>query len=518
MRQLAKKRGTSITVAEEQTYLLGLDAGNTVIKAVLFDLEGRQIAMQAMDGQTHSPKTGHVERDMNELWANAQQVIRSCIETAGIDPKQIAGVGCAGHGNGLYALDKAGEALIGIQSLDTRAAQLATDLANTQGDALHRICLQKPWPSQTPVLLAWLKHNAPDIYAQIGTVFLCKDYMNYCLTGARVSDISDMSGCGLTCLPDARYDADLMALYDLSEALECLPQLADPAEVIGYVTAESAALTGLAEGTPVIGGYFDVVSSALGSGAGVPGDASIIVGTWSINQVFSDAPVFDPDVFMVSAFGDGHFVNIESSATSAVNLEWYVRELVERGAHHDDPFGYCNQRVGDITPQSDDPFFHPFLYGSGLGADHRAGFYGVAGWHGEGHLLRALFEGVMFEHRRHIDVLRGSGVQFDAAVLSGGGARSPHWPQMFADCLGAPISVAQAQETGALGAAIGVAVATGLVADYAEGIAKMTRQRASFAPDPAMTAHYDRRYQLYGKLTEALAPIWAELHEQAATA
>ncbi|WP_281982539.1 FGGY-family carbohydrate kinase [Thalassorhabdomicrobium marinisediminis] len=496
-------------MAEAGKYLLGLDAGNTVIKAVLFDLEGRQIAMQALDGQSSTPAPGHVERDLGELWRNAGQVIAACIAEAGISPGQIVGVGCAGHGNGLYMLDRDGAPLVGIQSLDTRAAGLAEELAAAQGDALHALCLQKPWPSQTPVLLAWIKRNRPEHYAQAGTVLLCKDYLTYQLTGARVSEISDMSGCGLTKMPHCTYDDELLDLYGLGDAGALLPHLIGPADVAGTVTAQAAQATGLVEGTPVIGGYFDVVSSALGSGVVAPGEASIITGTWGINQVFSEAPVVDERVFMASGFGPGRFVNIESSATSAANLEWYVREFVERGGHHDDPFGYCNDQVGSVQPALDDPFFQPFLYGSGQGASFRAGFVGLAGWHTEGHMLRALFEGVMFEHCRHIGVLRDAGVTFEHAAMAGGGARSPHWPQMFADCLGLPIRVAEAQETGALGAAIGVAVATGCVANYEEGLARMTRVKQVFDPDPAMQDHYAARYQTYLGLTEAMQGFWA---------
>ncbi len=513
-----KKLGISTTVGEaSQKYLLGLDAGNTVIKAVLFDLDGRQISMHALDGQTSTPQPGHVERDLNELWSNAGTAISTCLRDAGVSAEQIVAVGCAGHGNGLYLLDQSGDPLLGIQSLDTRASDVAAELAEANGERLHELCLQKPWPSQTPALLAWVKRSQPDLYARIGTVLLCKDFITFRLTGARVSEISDMSGCGLTRMPEAQYDDELLALYGLEDARDLLPPLIDPADIAGHVTAEAASATGLAEGTPVIGGYFDVVSSALGSGAGLPGDASIIAGTWSINQVFSEAPVVDPSVFMVSAFGKDHYVNIEASATSAVNLEWYVRELVERGQHHDDPFGYCNQKLGETSPRIDDPFFHPFLYGSGQGAAFRAGFYGLAGWHTESHMLRSLFEGVLFEHRRHIDVLRDAGVTFERAILSGGGARSPHWPQMFADCLGVPIVVAEAQETGALGAAIGAAVATGLVADYGEGIRKMTRQRQTYEPNAAMQAHYQTRYALFGELAEALKPIWNQMANLEAT-
>jgi L-xylulokinase len=498
-------------VAEKRTYLLGLDAGNTVIKAVLFDLDGRQVAMHALDGKSSTPSPGHVERDLNELWANARTAIRACVQEAGIDPSQIAAIGCAGHGNGLYLLDKTGDPLIGIQSLDTRAAGLAAELKARRGEALHALCRQEPWPSQTPVLLAWIRENRPDLYDRSGTVLLCKDFITFRLTGERVSEISDMSGCGLTRLPECVYDDALLDLYGLSDAKNLLPRLIQPADVAGRVTAKAAAETGLAEGTPVIGGYFDVISSALGSGVVREGEASLIAGTWSVNQVFSSRAVDDRRVFMAAGFAPGRFVNIESSATSAANLEWYVRELVERGGRHDDPFGHCNARIAEVSPSADDPFFHPFLYGSGQGADFRAGFYGLAGWHTEGHLLRALFEGVLFEHRRHVEVLAASGSTFDRAVLSGGGSRSPVWPQMFADCLGVPITVADARETGALGAAIGASVGVGLFPSYEAGVSAMTRARREFLPDAGMKAHYDRRYGIYCKLTDALRPFWAEM-------
>ncbi|RUW72787.1 MULTISPECIES: FGGY-family carbohydrate kinase [unclassified Mesorhizobium] len=497
-------------MADQAAYLLGLDAGNTIIKAVLFDLAGRQVAMHTVAGGSHTPQPGYVERDLGDMWAVARDAIRRCIAQAGIDARQIAAVGCAGHGNGLYLIDRAGAPLIGIQSLDTRAAGMAKELASRNAGALHAICLQKPWPAQTPTLLAWVKQHDPDLYAATGTAMLCKDFIAFCLTGEQVSDVSDMSGCGLVRMPEGVYDAELLALYGIEDAQEKLPRLLDSADIAGAVTASAAEETGLAEGTPVIAGYFDVVASAMGAGVVRPGEASIIAGTWSVNQVFSTAPVVDPDVFMVARFGPGRFVNIESSATSAANLEWYVREFVERGSHLGDPFGHCNAAVGEVTPAWDDPIFHPFLYGSGQSAEFRAGFYGLAGWHSEGHLLRALFEGVMFEHRRHIDVLKDAGVGFDKAVLSGGGSRSEHWPQIFADGLGVPITVPEARETGALGAAIGAGVAVGLFADYESGVDAMTRPRAAYRPDPAMQRHYARRYRAYCGLADTLRSFWTE--------
>ncbi len=319
-----------------------------------------------------------------------------------------------------------------------------------------------------------------------------------------------MSGAGLLRLPDCRYDDDLLAAYGLADARAILPDLLWPTEIAGRVTTEAAAVTGLAEGTPVVAGLFDVVANALGSGVVDEGQASIIAGTWSINQVVAREAIADPGVFMVSAFAEDRVVAIELSATSAANLEWYVREFMDRGDHRD-PFGACNRLVAAVTPAADDPYFHPFLHGSRLGATMRAGFYGIAGWHGEGHMLRALFEGVAFEHRRHVDVLRAAGVRFDRASLSGGGARSEVWPQMFADILGIPVSLARCVESGALGAAIAAGVGAGIFPSLPEAVRAMTGERARFAPDQGMAAFYDERYRTYGMLTEAMKPLWQRL-------
>jgi L-xylulokinase len=501
-------------VGEPIRYLLGLDVGNTVIKSVLFDLDGRAVAANAVDGHSATPEPGHVERDLDELWRNASEAIGRCLADAGVDPRHIGAVGCSGHGNGLYLLDGDDRPLIGIQSIDTRAAALAEELAAERGDALHAVCLQRPWPSQTPVLLAWLRRHRPAALEQAETLLMCKDYLTFKLTGRKVSDVSDMSGAGLLRMPECRYDHELLALYGLDGLDRLLPPLIDPVDIVGGITASAAAQTGLAEGLPVIGGFFDVVASALGSGVVAPGAASVIVGTWSINQFISREPVVDRSLFMVSGFGRGRFVNMDNSATSAAHLEWYVREFVERGGHHDDPFGWCQQRVADVEPRLDDPYFHPFLYGSGRGPHARAGFYGLAGWHGEGHLLRALMEGVVFEHRRHVEVLRAAGATFGEATLSGGGARSALWPQMFADCLGVPIDVAEAEETGALGAALGAGVGVGIFDTYERAVSRMTRAHRRFEPTAAMTSHYDQRYATYRRLADALQDFWSEQQQR----
>jgi L-xylulokinase len=494
-------------------YILGLDAGNTVIKAIIFDMSGRELAVAARDGRSCTPKPGHVERDLDELWRNAITVIDQCIGQAGIDAGDIVAIGCAGHGNGLYALDRNGGPLVGIQSIDTRAVGIVAEWAEDNvGDRTYVHCLQKPWTAQTPTLLAWLKRFEPELFARIGTVFLCKDFIVNRLTGARSTDTTDMSGCGLLQIPSRRYEQDLLAAYGLGDCMDMLPPVLESADVAGHVTGGVAELTGLRAGTPVVAGLFDVVASAVGSGVTHTGAASVIAGTWSINQVITDGPIRDPSIFMLSTYDPRRYLAIESSATSAANLEWIVREFLEHGHEPDkSPFELCSELVASVDPVGDIPIYHPFLYGSQQNGRARAGFYGIAGWHTRAHLLRGLFEGVAFEHKRHIETLRKAGAEFGDVVLSGGGSRSAVWPQIFSDVLAVPVTVARSRETGALGAAIAAGTGIGAFADFGAGAAAMTAAARHYLPNTAVASAYAQRYRLYGEINQAMTPLWARI-------
>jgi len=495
-------------------YLLGLDAGNTVIKAVIFDLEGRELAHAAREGHSRMPKPGHVERDLDEFWANAQVVIRACVASAGIDAREIRAIGCAGHGNGLYALDKQGGSLIGIQSIDTRAAALSEELeAEGVGDITIDIGRQRPWPSQTPTLMVWLKRHRPDLFARIGTVFLAKDFVTYKLTGERVSDVSDMSGCCLIDLDSRAYDARLLEAFGLGGCEDMLPRLVESDEIAGRVTAQAAALTGLAVGTPVVGGLFDVVASALGSGVTRSGGASIIAGTWSINQVIVDSADLAGPVFMWSTYDRKRYMAMENSATSAANLEWMVREFFHDCPDGVSPFDRACALAASVPPSLSAPYYHPFLYGAQTDGNARAGFYGIGGWHDKAALMRAVLEGVAFGHRWHIDRLRAAGVTFADAVLSGGGSRSQIWPQIFADVLGLQVTVSRSRETGALGAAIAAGTGIGLFADFSEGAARMVKAERVLEPDRSLSALYADRYEIYNLISEKMTPVWKRMTE-----
>jgi L-xylulokinase len=500
-------------------YLLGIDNGSTVSKAALFDLHGKEIAVASQKVHTEYPHPGWTERNMETLWQGTATAIREVLAKSGVKPEEIAGIGNTGHGNGVYLLDKQGKPLRnGIQSMDSRAA----DIVNEWNDSnLHAsvfpFTIQSFWPAQPNALLVWLKKNEPQNYERLGAILMVKDYIKYCLTGETTGDYTDMSATSLMDVRNRCYSRDLMALYGLSEAYDALPPLKHSSEICGQVTPAAAGETGLAIGTPVVGGLFDVDASAIGAGVINPNQACLVMGSWSINEVITREPIVDPSLFMTTLFAEpGLYLTIEGSATSATNLEWFVNqccgdERVEAKQRGVSVYEICSEEVASVAPDSSNIIFHPFLYGSNVQPTARAGFYGVAGWHTRAHLLRALYEGVVFGHLSHIEKLRAAGGKFNSARLAGGGSRSSVWSQMFADTIQVPVEISDGNELGARGVALSAGIGAGIYRDYAEAVQEAVSVIRVHEPIPANTPHYLARYAQYQRLANVMQEPWEAL-------
>lgn len=502
-------------------YLLGIDNGSTLSKAALFDLKGQEIAVASCAADTEYPHPGWTERDMEMLWQSTATAVRDVLTKSGARPEEIAGIGNTGHGNGVYLLDKQGQPLRnGIQSLDSRAADVVTGWnQHNLHEKVFPFTFQSFWPAQPNALLVWLKKNEPRNYERIGAILMVKDYIKYRLTGEISGDYTDMSGANLVDVGNKCYSRELMALYDLSEVYDALPPLKHSSEVAGQVIPAAAQETGLAAGTPVVGGLFDVDASAIGSGVIDSNQACLVMGSWSINEVITKEPIVDPVLFMTTIFADPDlFLTIEGSATSATNLEWFVAqccgdERAEAKRRGVSVYEICSEEVAGISPDSTNIIFHPFLYGSNVQPTARAGFYGVAGWHTRAHLLRALYEGVVFGHLSHIEKLRAAGAQIDGARLAGGGSRSPVWSQMFADTIQVPMEVPDGNELGARGAALSAGIGAGIYRDYTEAVQEAVSVVRVHEPILANTPLYLARYAAYQRLVEVMQAPWEELNK-----
>lgn len=489
-------------------YLLGIDNGGTMTKCAIFDLQGHEIAVASEKTPVIIPHEGYAERDMNELWRTNARVIKEALEKSSIDNTDIVGIGCTGHGKGLYLWGNDNKpAYNAIASTDSRATDIiAKWKENGISDKAKEKTLQYPLACQPVTLLAWLKEHKTEVYNNIKWVFEAKDYIRFMLTGEPFAEVTDYSGTSLMNLLTSSFDKELLELYGIAEIFDKLPPLKYSYEYCGKITKEVAEQTGLLAGTPVSGGMFDIDACAIAMDVTDEQKLCVITGTWSINEYISKIPVSKSPTTLNSLFClPGYYLIEESSATSAGNLEWFVdtfmsEEKAVAKQKGESVYKQVDNMVENINADSSDLTFLPFLYGTNSLNHSSAVFDGLNSSHDKRHLLRAIFEGVVFSHYDHLQKLFLTRERPQAIRLAGGAANSKVWVQMFADVFNIPIEVVKVKELGTLGCAMSGAVAAGYFADYKVAAAQMVKIEDSVFPNEQQHKIYMRKYDKYKRI------------------
>ena len=487
-------------------YWVGLDCGGPFIKAGIYDELGHEkgIARQNLDVDSKQP--GWLERDMDQLWQTAATVIRKALATSNLPASAICGVGVSAQGKGVYLLDKDKKPLRkGILSSDQRALDLVRGWqAEGMPAVLYRDTLQTLWTGHPVSLLRWLKDNEPESYEQIGSVQMAHDYLRFRLTGEVGCEVTNISESNLYNMHTEAYDPALAARLGIEEIIEKMPPVVGSAEVVGKVTAEAAEASGLAQGTPVVGGLFDVVSTALCAGIIDETRVNAVMGTWSVTTgVVPEIRKFDDYPFVHGRHAEpGSYIIHEASPTSAVNLEWVAQRL--GGAQEKLDYALINLEVDALPKGTSSVFFLPFIFGSNAGLGMKGGFYGMQGLHERGHLLQAVFEGVVFSHYSHLQRILRCFPRTEALRITGGPARSDVWMQIFADITNLPVELPQVEETGCLGAALAAAVGTGQFPDFPTAIRAVCPPMRVIEPDRRNHDTYQNKYGRYQELISCL--------------
>ena len=495
-------------------YAIGLDNGGTVIKAAVFDEFGNEIAVQSAQTPVFTPKSGYTERDMEDLWKNNCLCIKGVIAKAAISPEDIVGIAVCGHGKGLYPWGRDGRpAYMGIVSTDSRAWQYPEKWKKSgTWEILYPKLCQELMACQQVSLLAWMKDNEPEVYKNIQWVFSVKDYIRFRLTGEAYCEATDISGSGLMNVRDACFEKEMLEALGIGEAYDMLAPVKYSYELCGRITDEAAALTGLLPGTAVAGGMFDIDASAIGMSVTTPEELCTIAGTWSINEFISKAPITNGAIAMNSLYAiPGYYLVEECSATSAGNLEWYIKNCMENQIVPEGKniYDFINEQVQGIDSRLCDVYFLPFLYGSNAHPLGKAAFVGLTMYHEKAHMLRAIFEGVAYSHKTHIEKLLTAREKPRAIRMAGGAVNSKVWVQMFADVLGLPVETVCVKEIGALGASMAAFIAAGKFRDYEDAASQMVHVSEAVLPDWERHAIYNEKYQKYKAVSQALDTIWS---------
>jgi L-xylulokinase len=499
-------------------YLLGLDNGSTVTKAALYNLSGDELAVSSVQVKPIMEKVGFVERDMDELWQANAKAIRDVIKAAGIDAADISGVAVTGHGCGAYFVDAEGRPVgNGILSTDTRAkAYVEQWNSNGTYETLLPKTMQIIWAGQILPIVAWHQAEKKDMLDSVKWVFPCKDYIRFCLTGEAYIELTDISVANGVNLNTIDYDAAIFEAFGIQNYQHIFAPLRKCTDICGTITKSAAKQTGLLEGTLVVGGLCDVAACCIGTGVTSPDKMCMVAGTWSINEFLSEKPIASKDLFQNALYCmDGYWMIMENSMTSAGNLEWFVKnfmsqEKAEAAKRGKSVYDVVNELVESIPPNECPVLFLPYLYGTNVNADAKACFFGISGLHTKAHMLRAIYEGVAFSHRAHMENLLRFRNAPSSIRISGGAARSKVWVQIFSDALQTQIEVSAVHELGTLGAAMCAGIGTGKLENFNQATALFSKVVYTSMPNPDNRQIYDAKYQHFKKLSQHMDRVWKE--------
>jgi xylulokinase len=497
------------------SYILAHDLGTTGNKASLFDAaSGTAVATAFEAYETAYPHPNWAEQDPADWWRAARDSTRELLASSSIEPGEVAVVSFSGMMNGALPVDATGAPLrSAILWADQRATAEAEFLAECCGmEEIYHRTGHRPGASYTAAKMLWIQRHQPELYTRTHRVLQAKDYIAYKMSGVFATDYSDASSTNLFDLEQRDWAVDIVEAVGLD--LHKLPPAHPSNTVIGQVTSEAAAETGLLAGTPVVIGGGDGACATVGAGSVSPGDAYNYVGSSSWIAVTAERPLYDPQMrtFTFAHLDPKLYFPTGTMQCAGGSYDWLERLLRGEGETrlHDE----MSAAAASIEPGVGGLLFLPYLIGER--SPHwnpraRGVFVGLTMSHGRAEMARAVLEGVAFNLKMILDAFLEQGAEIRAMRLIGGGARSGLWRQILADVYGLPIlRPALMAEATSLGAAIAGGVGVGLFPDFSVAH-EFVQVEEGERPDPACSQRYTTLYDLFQRTYAALESVFEQL-------
>ena len=502
-------------------YLIGVDLGTSGTKTVLFAEDGSVVASCTIEYPLYQPQNGWAEQDPLDWWNAVCGTTKAVIAKAGISASEIKGVGLSGQMHGLVMLDKSGNVLRkSIIWCDQRTAKECDEITQKVGaENLIKITANPALTGFTASKIMWVKNNEPEIYEKCAHILLPKDFIRYKLTGEFATEVSDASGMQLLDVPNRKWSEQVLDALQIDKAL--LGKVYESPEITGKITKVASDLSGLAEGTVVVGGAGDNAAAAVGTGTVLDGKAFTTIGTSGVVFAHTSKLSIDPKgrvhTFCCAVPGAWHVMGVTQGA--GLSLKWFRdnfchEEMIAAAGMKKDPYFLMDKQAEEIPIGSDRLLYLPYLMGERtphLDPNCRGVFFGLSAMHTRQHLLRAVMEGVTFSQRDSVEVLREMGVSINEMLACGGGGSSALWRQMLADVYGCPVKTVVSKEGPALGVAILAGAGTGVYSSVQDGCAAVIKTNPPQNPISQNSAEYEKFYKVYRALYPALKNNFSEL-------
>ncbi len=431
---------------------LGIDVGTSGVRALAVDEVGAVVAESGRSYPLLTPRPGWTEQHPEDWLVGTLDALRDL--SAQLTGQEIAVLGLSGQMHGLVPLDAQGgvvrPALLwndqrtgaGVAEIEA-AIPRRTLVARTGNPAVTGFQLPK---------LLWLRQAEPENFGRVRHVLLPKDYLGYALTGTMAAEPSDASGTNCFELASKTWDAEVLGALGLDTAL--FPDIVSSHGVIGTLTRELAAQTGLPDGLPVVAGAGDNAAAATGLGLSsrTPSLGSVSLGTSGVIFAPLDAPTPDPEGRVhLFCHADGGYHLLGVTLAAAGSFRWY-RDTFAPGQS----FSSLTEQAEKSQPGANGVTFKPYLAGERtphLDPDLRGSWTGLSLATRQADIVRAVLEGVAYSLRDALDVISPL-VKLERALATGGGAASDTWLQIVTDVLEVPLTRPLQSQGPAYGAAL----------------------------------------------------------------
>jgi xylulokinase len=457
-----------------------------------------------------SEHIGWAEQDPEDWWRAAREAIAGVLDAARasefqIGPGEIKAIGLTGQMHGAVMLDADGQVIRPALIWCDQRTQPECDWleAKIGRERLIELTCNPALPNFTLTKLLWVRAHQPELFARIAHVLCPKDFVRLRMTGEYAIDMQEASGTLLLDVTHRRWSQEVAEAAGIPMAW--LPRLFEGPEICARISAEGAAATGLAAGTPVVAGAGDQGAGAVGMGIVGPGSVSATIGTSGVVFASTSKPTLDRlgrlHTFCHAAPGLWHVMGVTNGA--GLSLRW-LRDTFAAGV----PYDELTTEAAQIPAGCEGMLWAPYLFGERtphLDPEARAAFTGITASHARAHFVRAVMEGVAMSLRDTLSLFAELQIPVTRIRLGGGGTRGPLWRQIQADVYGRPVELLAADEGGAFGAALLAGVGVDQWPTVEAACAETVHVSETVSPQDA--AAMENAYVHYRRMYPALREI-----------
>ena len=495
-------------------YLLGIDVGTSSTKTVLFDSEGKVIASSSREYPLYMPQNGWAEQDPLDWWRATQDTIKEAVKVSLVNSSDIVGIGISGQMHGVVMLDETGEVIRrSIIWCDQRTKKQCDEINALVGKERHiEIAANPPLTGFSASKILWVRENEKDNYERCRQILLPKDFIRYKLTGVFATEVSDASGTGLLDVRNRCWSEEILEKLEIDRNL--LPKVYESPEVTGYITGDVARLTGLKEGTLVVGGAGDNAAAAVGTGVVTDGKAFTTIGTSGVVFAHTSKLAIDPKgrvhTFCHAVPGAWHVMGVTQAA--GLSLKWFkdnfLQNIQEEAKQKDlETYTLINEMIDKTPIGANKLIYLPYLNGERtphLDSECRGVFFGMTASHTQSDFARAVMEGVTYSLKDCLEIILSMGYKVDEMMACGGGGNSEVWRQMISDVFRCKVQTTTSTEGPALGVAILAGVGAGIFESVEVACSKLIKQASEQEPNSENGDLYEKYYKVYQGLYRSL--------------